>query len=771
MLSGRNWWSLTHKGLILLVVLISLTLQVHADIVEILPGQSIQAALRQASENTTIKLLPGIHRENLRIEKGIHLLGDVDHPESVILEGGMAGPVIMISGSDAEQQTLVEGMTIRSASGFLPDGILYLAAASIQCSKLIIESCQGNGITVAGSGSVLITDCLIRTNGRVGIDVQNETSIVEGSRNDLHSNGADLGGFAPPGLRIPMAPQTSSLTVQVPEQYSSLQEAVDATPDGGTILVSDGEFQTGLTIWKDVSIIGRGQRETTLIPVGADRVTLSILSVAQSVSLQQLTLMATEQRSIAIFGRLDLEDVTVIGQRTINQDAVFKLHAEGTFDARSCRFTQIGGIAIQALSNSLVNLADCTFSGNYQDVCAEGASNITIVSSQFANTRWRAVTIIDTSFTVEDSTFTACMGSLEVGASMGTLRGVESAGATQDGIVVYDGANVTLEECVLTGSGGYNLKLVGNAIANLSSCTLSQATLAGIVALGTSSFTIDATSISGNNGSGLFVSDQAQGEITASIIQENGKLPVVLETGDEANSAGIVVSMNSHLILRSVDILNNYLDGILFHPEDPFYDELIDLPNPMAVCPIIEMYDCRIDYNTEAGIYVMETGLLKLSNCTVASNGMFGIYLEGLLCGFSGGWGPDAEYDCVSVEGIHASFDQCDIRNNLGIGLTVEGGAGANIHESSITQNGIGIVMDLAATLELTLNEIVANAEYGVWFYSEDCEDSLCTYAPKKDRLTGYGNLIPGQSDYMGNGAAFTSDPVEYLLAPAKSKK
>jgi len=753
-----------------LLTCLTTPLQANGITIEVAPGESIQSALQRAEDGDTVQLLPGVHSQNLRIASSVSLIGDPLQPETVILEARMAGPVIMLQGSDAEQEVLIEGMTIRGASGYTPDGILDLTPASVHLSALIIEDCQANGITVAGGGETSITDCSIRANGRIGIDVQDEASLVSGTRNEFHGNGADLGGYAPPTLRVPLAPQTTSRTIQVPQHYASLQAAVDAAPEGGTIRIDAGEYTTGLTLWKDVSIVGQGEAETTLAPARADMLALSILATTRSVALQNLALRVTERKPITTFGLVSLENVAVIGQHTINQDPIFRIEG-GQFTAQGCHFEEIGGVAIQTQAGSSLTIAECSFFGNHRDITIEGTSNATIRDSRFANTREGSVQICDSSFLVEECTFEACMHDFEIANSTGLLRGVESSGATHNGIELYLGANVTLEACTLTRSAGYNLWISGDAIADLSLCQLTQGAFGGMAASEFSAFTIIDSDLSQNHGAGLIIAGQARGEVSSSVVQGNGTSPVVSAVGNELVTGGIVVSVSSHLVLRSVDILHNSRDGVYVDPVDPFYDEALSLTHPMPACPVIEMIDCRIEGNTETGVSVFEAGTLTLTHCTISSNGSFGVYLEGLVCGF-GGWEQPFEYNCTLSEDIQALLENCTLKDNPLVGLMLEGSARAAISESSISRNGIGILMNLDATLDLTLNEIVDNEEFGVYFYSEQCEGGICLSPPKRDHLTGYGNVIPGPLDERGNGlGAFTSDDIDYLLAPSRSGK
>ncbi len=739
-------------------------------VLEVLPGESIQSALRRAEPGDTIKLLPGTYNENLRIDHGVRLVGDPNKPEAVIINSQAPGPIVLITGSLPDQTVLLQGMTLRGAFGYLPDGILHAGAISLVCSNLIVEDCASNGLTVAGESTVDIDHCIFRANSRLGIDVQNAAARVEGEENILRDNGADLGGYALPSLRTPLVPQTSSQTIVVPEQYSSLQEAIDAAPSEAIIIINEGMFETGLTIWKSVTLVGRGQSATTLVPTGSGTVSLSILATTRYMALEHLTIMATEQRPIAISGELALRDVAVIGQQTVNLEPILDIRRGGALKASDCQFSNIGGIAIRIRDDSSLNIDQCSFTNNHFDLAIEGASQATILNTQFSSTREQAVSISDARFYVADCTFKNCMDSLAIAQSMGALHNIQSLDAARNGISLYQGAHVIIEASNLTGSGNYNLLLTADAYAEIASCTLSQAAYAGIAAQNTAEFKLSDCTLSENGGAGLIIAEQARGEIESCSIRENGAEPAIPNLFSELPAGGIVASMNSHLVLRDCDLISNHQAGLLIDPVNPFYDDMLSLTahrEIVSYLPVVALYGCRIEETLGSGISALSRCELSLVDCSLSSNDPAGILLDGTAYILSGGTMQTMNLVHQDIEGMNASITDCEIRDNRWLGIGLEGLAAAEVQNSRILNNSAGIGMDITARLDLLNNQISSNASYGILFTDDDYQQQDTDCVPAEGRLTGFGNAIPGPAETEGNGVgAFTAGSFPCLILP-----
>ena len=74
------------------------------------------------------------------------------------------------------------------------------------------------------------------------------------------------------------------VTVEGGGSYDSIQGAIDATPDGGTVLICPGEYAETLQIVRDITIIGAGMAEVSIVGVKKDFVVIDANDVDLTIS-------------------------------------------------------------------------------------------------------------------------------------------------------------------------------------------------------------------------------------------------------------------------------------------------------------------------------------------------------------------------------------------------------------------------------------------------------------------------------------------------------
>lgn len=272
--------------------------------------RSIQAALNAAARGDRISIGPGTYLENLVITKSITLRGAAR--DTVIIQGFEAGkPVMRISG---RTHVTIEDMTISeakvgAASETLADGIRIRGDASVALTRVRISSNGNDGMVVADRAQARVQDSMITSNADDGIFVDEqaratlENSVIEanggcgiwavspqigGQGNRMRTNGADLCGNTLPVLRLPLVPQTDKRQIAFPGEYASLQEAVDALAEDGTILIAAGTYSGGLTIYKRLTLQGAGREVATL--KGSGRAPVISLITGAEATVEGLTL-------------------------------------------------------------------------------------------------------------------------------------------------------------------------------------------------------------------------------------------------------------------------------------------------------------------------------------------------------------------------------------------------------------------------------------------------------------------------------------------------
>lgn len=126
-------------------------------------------------------------------------------------------------------------------------------------SNRIMRNPTGINVSIydrSSSQLVKIESNFIAHNEKCGIAVWR--GQVDGSDNEMRDNGLDLCYRAPARLRRPLVPQTDKELVRVPDDYQSIQEAIDAVASGGTVEIAPGRYQSNLLVYKPVHIRGSG---------------------------------------------------------------------------------------------------------------------------------------------------------------------------------------------------------------------------------------------------------------------------------------------------------------------------------------------------------------------------------------------------------------------------------------------------------------------------------------------------------------------------------
>ncbi len=168
-------------------------------------------------------------------------------------------------------------------------GLSVADQARVTLSDAQITDNQGMGALTHDSAHLSLQESLIEGNQACGLFALAQGQI-SGVHNVMQDNGTDLCGGAPASLRLPLVAQTVRRRIAFPGDYKTLQEAVDALIPGGTITLAPGEYQAGLTLWKPLTLVGAEPGQVTLVGRNGQSPVISIVSGAQGVRLEGLTL-------------------------------------------------------------------------------------------------------------------------------------------------------------------------------------------------------------------------------------------------------------------------------------------------------------------------------------------------------------------------------------------------------------------------------------------------------------------------------------------------
>ncbi|MSR77495.1 MAG: hypothetical protein EXS63_04645 [Candidatus Omnitrophica bacterium] len=196
--------------------------------------ESIQQAVDQAPEGSTIVVHAGTYQENLVLRKGISLKGAAGSLNSeIILEGvpGVSEPVIVLFGNNS-----LEGVTVTGAAprmGGVPSSAVRVDDDQVRISNVSISENPGYGIWIRTNGRVLIEQSSFIKNN-IGVQLPGDGSILLNNIFDANTIGINVLGGKAPWIEKNILKHST---------FASIYEAAAGkTPSRGYALVRDNLF-------------------------------------------------------------------------------------------------------------------------------------------------------------------------------------------------------------------------------------------------------------------------------------------------------------------------------------------------------------------------------------------------------------------------------------------------------------------------------------------------------------------------------------------------
>jgi hypothetical protein len=264
---------------------------------------------------------------------------------------------------------------------------LYNFATAIITHNRILKN-GWYGISMGHSVKATIRGNQILDNQACGIRVWSSKARVHGDNNQVRGNGADLCHYAPSFLRLPLVPQTSSASLNVPGDYPTIQEAIDAIAPGGTITLAAGTYEEGLTIWKPLVLRGMGSRQTTLKALAGRKLVVSITAEAQGVSLEELTITGSAWNGLWLQGRATITNVRILGNE--GDGIEMEGFASATISNTQVSNNNGNGIDIWE-ANATISSTQISNNRNNGIIMANASSAIIMDSKVLNNEKWGIV--------------------------------------------------------------------------------------------------------------------------------------------------------------------------------------------------------------------------------------------------------------------------------------------------------------------------------------------------------------------------------------------
>lgn len=315
-----------------------------------------------------------VEMQNSELPNGV----EVAHSSAVALEDvRMSGFVVQDSARlEGTNVTIKFGVTLRGKalvtlanSQILQGTAKILGETQARFIRVHLKGGESHGLWVQDEASLEIRQSTLSGYGGCGLFVDSPRAQVQGAENEFRENGVDLCGYAPAALRKPLVPQTERAELIVPDDYRSLQEAIDAIAPGGTITVRPGGYSGGLTIWKPLVLQGTPEAPAVIRPSAkaTEAPTISVIAAAQGVHLEHLLLSGFTIKWIGGDARF-AAGVLVYGEAALNLVQID---------------SHVAGVAV--LGQGKVSLTKSQLHNNFVGVAAHGTSQVQLTGSQLFN--------------------------------------------------------------------------------------------------------------------------------------------------------------------------------------------------------------------------------------------------------------------------------------------------------------------------------------------------------------------------------------------------
>ena len=491
------------------------------------PGQSIQQAINTVGEGALVCVASGTFTENITITKSVSLRGAgsaqtvlqgsvrIERDQEIrvaltgwTITGSRFGAALRVAGQAVvtlDDLTLTESFSGLLATGsamvtatnsrFVKnqfDGARAENAARVTLSRALISE-NYDGIVVRDSAQLDLRQSALTDNRYCGLRVL--SGKATGDPNEMRGNGADLCGFASATLRKPLAPQTDKAQLTVPGDLQNIQEAVDAIAPGGTILLQNGTYDVGLTLWKPVTL--RGPATLTALP---DRqLILSLTAEAESVIIESVTITGSRGDGLLLYGQALLQNTQI----TKNADDGVEISGAARVQLKNTSVLSNGDDGLFVSEKAQVTLTNSTVSENKGDgIEARDSTMIKLQNSQIANNGLRGLDV-------------RIAAQLELSES-------RVVGNKADGGVVRDSAQARLEAAQILNNGANGLVVTDKALGVIANSTLSN-----------------------NASNGLEVSGTATAEVRRTVVQSNGSAEACLRADQPCS--GVVIVGDAHV--------------------------------------------------------------------------------------------------------------------------------------------------------------------------------------------------------------------------------
>jgi nitrous oxidase accessory protein len=276
---------------------------------------------------------------------------------------------------------------------------------------------------------------------------------------------------------IPPA-KASPKTIVVPDNYATIQDAIDNASAGDTIFVRSGTYNQNLTIGKPLSLIGQDAQTTTLTmpkiysiilgaPVGPP--TTYVVSInANNVNISGFTVTNPNPDGAGIYSDGDANQITKIIMNQ-NSQGVYGVFING-YNQYIAQNYLVDGFECSGMYNQIINnsyIDTIILTGSHNSITGNALGSVTLSDSQtsivYNNTLNGTVSLMHSD---QNIVYNNSMKGLDVGM-VNSLYEMHTSGEASSNLIqknVIEDAN-PYAWAILVGYGSNNV-FFGNFVAN-----------------------------------------------------------------------------------------------------------------------------------------------------------------------------------------------------------------------------------------------------------------------------------------------------------------
>jgi SpoVK/Ycf46/Vps4 family AAA+-type ATPase len=521
--------------------------------------------------------------------------------------------------------------------------------------------------------------------------------------------------------------EAGTLTVSPDGQggHRSIGAALEAAPDGATIVVHPGRYAESLVICRPVTITASELPGSVIVdPVAGPAMTMA----SGSATLRQLTLRGRDPEAAAVDvvgGTLTLERCEVAAsaraaidihgpgaavsmregsvRNSTGNGVVIAAGGGGTFDRTTIEHIGSDGVTISAGADPAFR--DCTI----QDVGGIGLSTAAsargvVHGCEITRIAGAAVAFRELSSTRMTSAWihdTSDVGVLISSAARPVIEDCEIRDTGSDGMVLTEEADPVVRRCSITRTAGEGITVTGRSRGTFTDCTVTDTAARGIRVGGASDPVFTKCRVRGSAKAALLVTDAAAG--TFDRVDVRGAGHDAIEIRSAANPLlrqAVVSGCRGH----GLSVLDDGRGRI----EDSVVEGAGSAGMRTASGGYPDVRGTRIVGSGEVGVLVAARGRGVLRECEIVGAGRGGVVVEDggnisvsrTLIHETRGAGV------VLADGAQCRLTACEIAGNDGDGIVVGTRQSVVVRDCTVRDNqGAGLRRTVASDM-LTIENL-----------------------------------------------------------------